>query len=108
MNSEPLITIVTITYNAAGTVARTLESVASQDFTDYEHVIVDGASTDATLRLVESAPGKERRRVLSEPDNGLYDAMNKGIGLAKGNISYSLMPAINFTPLSRSAKLPLR
>lgn len=84
MNSEPLITIVTITYNAAGTVARTLESVASQDFTDYEHVIVDGASTDATIRLVESAPGKERRRVLSEPDNGLYDAMNKGIGLAKG------------------------
>lgn len=84
MDTEPLITIVTITYNAAETVGRTIESVASQTFPDYEHIIVDGASTDATLSIVDAAPGKERRVVLSEPDKGLYDAMNKGIELAKG------------------------
>ena len=84
MKEQPLLTIVTITYNAAATVGRTMESVASQTFDDYEHIIIDGASSDATLSIVDGAAGAGRRRVQSEPDEGLYDAMNKGIGLARG------------------------
>lgn len=79
-----LFSIITVTYNASATVERTLESIASQTFDDYEHIIVDGASTDGTLCIVENAPGEMRRRILSEPDSGLYDAMNKGISMATG------------------------
>ena len=75
---SPLFAIITPTFNAADTVGRTLDSVDSQTFTDYEHVVVDGAGTDDTLKVVESRPNS-RRRVFSEPDGGLYDAMNKGI-----------------------------
>lgn len=82
--AEPLFSIITITYNAASTVERTLKSVESQSFKDYEHIIVDGASTDGTLAIVTSTDDGGRRRVQSEPDSGLYDAMNKGLGLAKG------------------------
>ncbi len=60
---------------------RTIESVDSQTFSDYEQIIVDGASTDNTLSLIAES---ERRRIQSEPDKGLYDAMNKGIKLARG------------------------
>lgn len=81
---EPLFSIITICYNAGHTIGRTLDSVASQTFRDYEHIIVDGASTDETLDIVSAAPGAGQRRVQSEPDDGLYDAMNKGVGLASG------------------------
>lgn len=79
--STPLISIITITYNAASTIEPTLMSVASQTFRDFEHIIVDGASSDATLSLARKYP---ELRILSERDNGLYDAMNKGIDLARG------------------------
>lgn len=82
--TEPLLSIITITYNAAPTVQRTLESLARQTFADYEHIVVDGASTDATLRIVSDNPCAGQRTVVSEPDRGLYDAMNKGLGLARG------------------------
>lgn len=82
--SRPFFSIITITYNAEDTVLPTLESIARQDFTDYEHLVIDGASSDSTLSLVDAAPGAARRRVLSEPDNGLYDAMNKGLSRATG------------------------
>lgn len=75
---KPLLSIITVTYNAADTLGRTLESVDSQSFTGYEHLVVDGASTDGTLRLTEQHLSP-RRRVISEKDSGLYDAMNKGI-----------------------------
>ncbi len=81
---EPLFSIVTITYNASPTIERTIRSVSSQSFYDYEHIIVDGASKDNTLEIIDRLPGKELRTVHSEPDNGLYDAMNKGLGYAKG------------------------
>ncbi|MFG6385535.1 MAG: glycosyltransferase [Muribaculaceae bacterium] len=81
---EPLFSIVTITYNASPTIERTIRSVASQSFNDYEHIIVDGASKDNTLEIIDRVPGKELRTVYSEPDNGLYDAMNKGLGYANG------------------------
>lgn len=74
----PLFSIITICYNAAETIERTLESVDCQTFGDYEHLIVDGASTDKTIDMV-IARANPRRRLISERDNGLYDAMNKGI-----------------------------
>lgn len=80
---NPLFSIITITYNAAETLSATLESVDSQTCTDYEHIIVDGASTDSTLTVVASHHNRART-VYSKPDGGLYDAMNKGIGYSRG------------------------
>lgn len=79
----PLFAIITICYNAASTIARTLNSIDNQDFTDYEHVIIDGASTDDTLAIVAQYANC-RRRIISEPDKGIYDAMNKGMGFSSG------------------------
>lgn len=81
---SPLFSIITVTYNANSTIGRTLISITSQTFEDYEHIVVDGASTDDTLKWFECAPGAAKRTIISEPDKGLYDAMNKGIGLARG------------------------
>lgn len=75
---QPLFSIITVTYNAAATLARTLASVDAQTFKDYEHFIVDGASTDHTVALIDSY-SNPRRSFISEPDKGIYDAMNKGI-----------------------------
>lgn len=79
----PLISIITITYNAAGQLPATMRSVAEQTCHDYEHLIIDGASTDNTLEIARSLGGR-MLRILSEPDKGLYDAMNKGLSLARG------------------------
>ena len=79
------ITVITVVRNAQDTIADTLTSVAKQTYTDVEHIIIDGASTDDTLSVIE----KHNSRVsvvVSEPDNGLYDAMNKGISLATGDV----------------------
>lgn len=81
--TTPLISIITITYNAADCLLPTLSSVDAQTFNDYEHIIVDGASTDNTLTLTHSFC-RPSFRVFSEPDKGLYDAMNKGLSLARG------------------------
>lgn len=75
--------IITITYNAGESLRPTLESIQSQTFGDYEHIIIDGASKDDTLAIAEEYPDK-RRKVYSEPDKGLYDAMNKGLRKATG------------------------
>lgn len=80
---KPLFSIITVTYNAASVVPPTLKSVRSQTFTDYEYLVVDGASSDDTVRIVEDAQ-IAGTRIVSEPDKGLYDAMNKSIGLAQG------------------------
>ncbi|MBP3537666.1 MAG: glycosyltransferase [Muribaculaceae bacterium] len=79
----PLFAIITATYNAQDTIERTLESVDSQTCKDYEHLIVDGASKDRTLDILESHCNPQRT-VISERDNGLYDAMNKGIASTNG------------------------
>ena len=81
--SAPLFTIITPTFNAAATIGRTLASVDSQSFTDYEHLIVDGNSKDGTLATSEKF-SNDRRTIISEPDAGLYDAMNKGMARTKG------------------------
>lgn len=82
-----LITIVTVTYNAESTLERTLKSVEMQTHGNVEHIIMDGASKDGTLAIAQAY--KERNddrdiRIVSEPDKGLYDAMNKAIAIANG------------------------
>ena len=79
------ISIVTATWNSAATVADTLASINAQTHPDIEHIVVDGASTDSTLKIVADH-AKRVSRVVSEPDAGLYDAMNKGLKLATGDI----------------------
>jgi glycosyltransferase len=81
------ISIITITYNSAKTVQRALESVQSQTYKDIEHIIVDGASTDGTKELIETyAKQHGNVRWISEKDKGIYNAINKGIALATGDV----------------------
>ena len=86
---KPLFTIATVTYNAEATLGRTLKSVASQDYTRIEHIIIDGCSTDHTLslvqRYVEENQARHNIRLICEPDTGLYDAMNKALLNATGD-----------------------
>jgi glycosyltransferase involved in cell wall biosynthesis len=79
------ISVITVCYNSAAHIADSLDSVQSQTWRDLEHVIVDGASTDETMSIIRSRP-QPWRRVISEPDRGIYDAMNKGIALASGDV----------------------
>jgi glycosyltransferase involved in cell wall biosynthesis len=78
-----LISIVTPSLNRAAYIAEAIESVLHQDRADFEHIIVDGGSQDATAEILQRYP---HLRVINEPDRGLYDAINKGIGLAKGEV----------------------
>lgn len=86
MNSMK-ISIITITYNSGTKLQRALDSVRSQTYPDIEHVIVDGASTDGTREIIE-AYAKQHKNVrwISEPDGGIYNALNKGIRMATGDI----------------------
>ncbi len=79
------ISIVTVAYNAAHTIGDTLASVAAQTHPDIEHIVVDGASTDGTLAVV-ARQGGHVARLISEPDKGIYDAMNKGLRVATGDV----------------------
>lgn len=80
------ISIITITYNSAKSLPRALQSVQSQTYKDIEHIIVDGASTDGTKELIEDyAEAHTNVRWVSEPDKGIYDALNKGIRMATGD-----------------------
>lgn len=91
----PLLTIITITYNAERYLERTLQSVATAArlvpgiANDIEYILVDGASTDATLQIAELY-SPLLSRIVSEPDSGLYDAMNKGLNLATGKYLWFL------------------
>ena len=85
-------TYVTVTYNAAGVLQRTLDSVLQQDYPELVHLIIDGASTDDTLQMVDAyiersnaAENGHRIQVMSEPDKGIYDAMNKGLRSLDGD-----------------------
>lgn len=80
---NPTITIITAVYNGSATISDCLESVNAQTVSA-EHIIIDGASTDNTLDIVRRI--SPAARIVSEPDNGIYDAMNKGIQLATGDI----------------------
>ncbi len=79
------ISIITVAYNAVSTITDTLRSVAAQSHPEIEHIVVDGASTDGTLEIIERN-GKRIAQLISEPDQGVYDAMNKGLHLAMGEV----------------------
>ncbi len=83
MTKPPLFSIITVSYNAANTISVTLDSVEAQTCDEYEHIIIDGASTDATLDIVRRHQ-TPYITFISEKDEGIYDAMNKGMSLAKG------------------------
>lgn len=79
------ISIITVTWNCSATVADCLASVASQSYPHREHVVIDGASTDGTVELLEGL-SSQLGVFISEPDNGIYDALNKGIARSTGDV----------------------
>lgn len=81
--TELLISVITPSYNCAEFIAEAIESVLSQGYENFEHIVCDGGSTDQTLAVLSNYP---HLKVVSEPDKGLYDANNKGINLAQGDI----------------------
>lgn len=89
------ISIITITYNSAHSLPRALDSVQSQKYDKIEHIIVDGASTDGSVELIKEYAGKVQKdkgsrlrevKWISEPDKGIYNALNKGIKMATGDV----------------------
>lgn len=79
------VTIITVVFNAENTIKHCIESVLAQDFNTIEYIIIDGQSTDGTLSVIKSYQDRISR-IVSEKDGGIYDAMNKGIELASGEI----------------------
>lgn len=82
--STPLLSVITVCRNAQATIERTLDSVAPGKTSAIEYIVVDGSSTDATLSLIKARAGLVDR-LISEPDSGIYNAMNKGAALATGD-----------------------
>ena len=84
----PTVSVVTVAFNSAGTIADTIRSVRAQQYDALEYVVVDGASTDLTLEIVhsETVNFPHQVQILSEPDAGIYDAMRKGIDRASGDV----------------------
>lgn len=78
------ISIITVSYNCEKTIPDTISSVATQDYHSFEHIVVDGESSDGTAEIVAQSPSVSTS--VSEPDEGIYDAMNKGIAMANGDI----------------------
>lgn len=91
MQGDILVSIITVAYNAEKTIARTIESILGQSYKKIEYIVIDGLSTDRTLEIVKEYETKlETRgiqcRIISEKDKGIYDAMNKGIRMAHGEL----------------------
>lgn len=84
MDLKPKFSIITITFNAGSVIEPTLKSVLAQTYTNYEYLLIDGGSSDDTVERAK-ASGMEFAHIVSERDNGLYDAMNKGMALATGD-----------------------
>lgn len=102
-----LFSIITVTYNAAQVLSTTLKSVKEQSFTHFEYLVIDGASTDDTLALVEQA-GIATATVWSEPDKGLYDAMNKAIDRATGQYLIFLNAGDAFSTPETLARIAMK
>jgi len=88
MKTAPLISVITVVYNGEDHIARTIESVIGQTYKQIEYIIIDGKSTDLTLDVIAGFEGVDL--LLSEPDSGLYDAMNKGLKAATGDYVWFL------------------
>ena len=84
MNISPSISIITVSYNAVATIEKTILSVINQSYSNIEYIIIDGGSTDDTLNIIKKYQEKIAYWV-SEPDKGIYDAMNKGLARANGD-----------------------
>lgn len=84
MEKAPLVTLVTPTYNSSKTLHDTLKSVAMQDYPNLEHIIIDGLSKDNTIEIANQYP--HIAKIVSERDGGIFDAMNKGVKMANGEI----------------------
>ena len=90
-SNKPLVSIITVSYNSEKTINDTLKSVLNQTYTNIEYIIVDGLSKDGTVKIAKSYETQFREKgytyiVISEKDKGIYDAMNKGIRMAHGQI----------------------
>ena len=85
---KPRVSIITTTYNERENLKKTMEQVLQQDYENLEYIIVDGGSVDGTLEEIKEAEKElgERLRWISEPDSGIYDALNKGLQMATGEI----------------------
>ena len=95
MSHPPKLSLITVCYNAEGVLEQSLQSAMMQDFQDFEFVIIDGGSKDKTLQIAEKFSSKIGY-LISEKDNGIYDAMNKGINAAKGDWIYFLNAGDSF------------
>ena len=84
-NTNKKISIITVVYNNSGTIANAIESVLSQNYTNVEYIIIDGNSNDGTLEIINKY-ASNISKIVSEKDNGIYDAMNKGLKLATGDV----------------------
>ena len=80
----PLFTILTVTLNRCHTIQNTLDSLCNQNYKNFEHIVVDGKSTDGTVQLLQRYEHTYNLKWISEPDNGISDALNKGIKIARG------------------------
>jgi len=91
LKTEVQISVVTACCNSASTLEHALDSVASQNYSDIEHIVIDGASSDGTCDILEGRP-QGQLNWHSEPDEGIYDALNKGIARAQGDVLASCTP----------------
>ncbi|MCT7983619.1 glycosyltransferase [Laspinema sp. A4] len=85
LDQNPLFSIITVVYNADNCLEETIKSVINQNYKNIEYIIIDGGSTDNTLSIIKKYE-KQIKVWISEPDNGIYEAMNKGISLCQGEI----------------------
>lgn len=97
MQEKPLITIITVVYNNKQGIAQTIESVLAQQYQPLEYIVIDGNSNDGTKEIIEKYVGR-LSTFISEPDKGIYDAMNKGLGLATGQLVGIINSGDHFEP----------